>query len=212
MGCSASKSTGGNNNPLNIKHTVAVLGATGKAGGEIVKELLKRGHKVIAIVRDPAKIKASKNLEIRQGAAEGDLPALIKGATVVAHCYAPPQDKTSDLVTVTTALKDAAGAVDARLVMVGGAGGLEIELEATEGCECRSKLAMDQEWFPAEYKSIAQAHCQALDVLKGSTINWTTLSPALEIFVGERTGKYRTNEEKLVMLDGKSKVSLCNYI
>jgi uncharacterized protein len=184
-----------------------VLGATGKAGTEIVKELLKRGHKVIAIARDPSKIKAAKNLEVRKGFAEGDFAELIKGAGVVAHCYAPPKDNESELVTVTTALKDAAAAVDARLIMVGGAGSLEVDLEPTEGCDCRGKRLIDQDYFPEEYKAIAKAHCEALDVLKASSMNWTSVSPALELFVGERTGKYRTNEEKVVMLDGKSRVS-----
>lgn len=39
---------------------IAVIGAGGKAGGNIVKEALDRGHEVTAIVRDPAKVTDSR--------------------------------------------------------------------------------------------------------------------------------------------------------
>jgi putative NADH-flavin reductase len=37
---------------------IAVLGASGRAGSEIVKELVARGHEVIAIARKPEAIPA----------------------------------------------------------------------------------------------------------------------------------------------------------
>ncbi len=37
---------------------IAVLGATGRAGSAIVAEARKRGHDVLAVVRDPQKLRA----------------------------------------------------------------------------------------------------------------------------------------------------------
>ena len=40
------------------KLTVVVTGATGKQGGAVARGLLKRGHKVRAVTRDPNSIQA----------------------------------------------------------------------------------------------------------------------------------------------------------
>ena len=41
---------------------VVLYGATGMIGSRILKELLSRGHTVTAVVRDPSKIAAQKDL------------------------------------------------------------------------------------------------------------------------------------------------------
>jgi hypothetical protein len=38
---------------------IALFGATGHIGGGILKEALRRGHDVVAIVRDPARLAVS---------------------------------------------------------------------------------------------------------------------------------------------------------
>ena len=46
---------------------VVLIGASGFVGTAILNELLNRGHKVTAIVRDPAKVTASNpNLKVIQ--------------------------------------------------------------------------------------------------------------------------------------------------
>ncbi|XP_027228588.2 flavin reductase (NADPH) isoform X1 [Penaeus vannamei] len=47
------------------KMQLALLGATGKTGGELLKQALEEGHSVTAVVRDPAKITtAHDNLKV----------------------------------------------------------------------------------------------------------------------------------------------------
>ena len=49
---------------------IALIGASGFFGSEILSELLSRGYKVTAIVRNPEKIKPRENLIIKKGDAE----------------------------------------------------------------------------------------------------------------------------------------------
>src|SRR5256885_15424262 len=45
---------------------VALIGATGFVGSAVLKELLQRGHEVVALVRDPAKLAAQPRLQAVQ--------------------------------------------------------------------------------------------------------------------------------------------------
>jgi len=181
---------------------VTIIGATGKSGSRIQTELLSRGHSVVAIVRDPSKITHQANLTVRQGDISGDLEALIAGSDVVVNAYAPPFESVNDLVPFTSRLADAAKATNTRLVMVGGAGGLEV---------APGELVINQSWFPAEWKPIAQAHIDALEVLRASDANWTTLTPPGMFQPGERTGKFRLGLENLVATESGSAISMEDY-
>ncbi|MGQ0485248.1 MAG: NAD-dependent epimerase/dehydratase family protein [Hyphomicrobiales bacterium] len=67
--------------------TIAITGATGFAGGHAVAELLKRGHRLVALVRDPARARLTGDVRIVEGdlgnAAALDL--LVRGADAVVH-------------------------------------------------------------------------------------------------------------------------------
>ena len=71
---------------------VVLIGASGFVGTAILNELLNRGHKVTAIVRDPAKVNASNpNLKVIQ-ADVTDTDVLIeasKGKDAVISAYNP---------------------------------------------------------------------------------------------------------------------------
>ena len=56
------------------------------------------------------------------------------------------------------------------------------------------------------------AHRDALQVLKGSDLDWTYFSPAAMIEPGERTGKFRLGGTRLVANDrGESRISAEDY-
>ena len=181
---------------------VTIIGATGKSGSRIQTELLSRGHSVVAIVRDPSKVSPHKNLTVRQGDISDDLKTLIAGSDVVVNAYAPPFTSVNDLVPFTSRLAAAAKTTNTRLVMVGGAGGLEV---------APGELVINQSWFPAEWKPIAQAHIDALEVLRASDANWTTLTPPGMFQPGERTGKFRLGLENLIATESGSAISMEDY-
>jgi putative NADH-flavin reductase len=129
----------------------------------------------------------------------------IAGADAVVSAYAPPPDNTDALLDVTKrqieAVKKAGG--KARLIVVGGAGLLEVAPGVT---------LIKSGYLPAEYLPIATSHENALGILRGSDINWTYLSPAAYFVQGERTGKFRLGTKELVA-DAKndSRISFQDY-
>lgn len=186
--------------------SVAVIGASGKTGSSVVNELLSRGHSVITIVRDANKAPKGANVTVRVSAdvEHDDLAPLIAGADVVVHAYAPPLEDPDRLVGFTDRVVDAvkANGNTQRLLMVGGAGGLSVP----------GSLLIDAPFFPKEYVPIAKSHIEALEHLRKSGTNWTTLSPAAYFFVGERKGKFRLAIEDLVMDGaGNSAISTDDY-
>lgn len=83
-----------------------------------------------------------------------------------------------------------------RLIIVGGAGSLEI----SPGVQL-----VDTPNFPVEYKSTALAHRDALKLfMNEKELDWTYVSPAAEIASGERTGKFRTGGSQ-ILSDGQGK-------
>lgn len=88
--------------------------------------------------------------------------------------------------------------------MVGGAGSLEIK----PGIQVMTTVS-----FPEAWKSIANAHYEALRIFRqNSTIDWSYLSPAAIISPGEHTGKFRLGGNQLITdQKGESRISAEDY-
>lgn len=133
------------------------------------------------------------------------IASVIAGSDAVISAYAPPQDDTDQLLGVTereiTAVRKAGKNI--RLIVVGGAGSLEVAPGVT---------VLNSGHLPAEWVSIATSHEKALELLKKSDINWTYFSPAGFFEPGTRTGKFRLDTNKLVAdAQGNSRVSMEDY-
>jgi len=186
---------------------VALYGATGAAGSRILKELVSRGHHVTAIVRDPAKLAPSgATVRVKQGdlSDSKSIAAAIGDVEAVISAYGPPKNDLEALVGVTErqveALKGNAGV---RLIVVGGAGGLNIA----------PGLAMvDSQFMPEPFKPIARAHVNAFNVLKASSIDWTYFAPAAFFEPGQRTGEFRLGKDDLIAnAQQESRISMEDY-
>ena len=192
---------------------VVLYGATGMIGSRVMKELLSRGHAVTAVVRDTSKLKPENNLTIVKGDmldADG-IAKTAWGAEVIVSAYAPPvgpqgpdPTKVNQLVDATRALiAGGRRAGSPRIIMVGGAGSLEV----SPGLQI-----VDSPSFPDAYKPVALAHRDAFYVLRDCDLNWTYFSPAMMIQPGERTGKFRLGMNALVAdAKGNSSISAEDY-
>lgn len=185
---------------------IVLYGATGRAGTRILRELLSRGHHVRAVTREPGALEPQKDMEI----SIDDLSdvsrttEIMRGADAVISAYAPPQNDTDRLVAVTQLLVEAVSRSGVpRLLMVGGAGSLEVAPGVT---------LIESGYLPSEWAPIAQSHSKALEVFKSSTVNWTSLSPAAYFDPGERTGSFRLGKDNLIANEkGESRISMEDY-
>ncbi|MEW6344753.1 MAG: NAD(P)H-binding protein [Paraburkholderia sp.] len=187
---------------------IALIGATGVIGSRIAAEAARRGHQVTALARNPERVQAGvANLK----AAKVDLldaaslAAAVRGHDVVASAYAPPRDDAAILTKATHALVEAVRAAGLkRLVIVGGAGSLEV---------APGKQLVDTEGFPDAYKAVALAHREGFNYLRTlSDLDWTFFSPAALIAPGERTGTFRTGANTLIVdAEGNSRISAEDY-
>jgi uncharacterized protein len=183
---------------------VVLYGATGNAGARILKELISRGHRVTAVARDISKLPSTVTAKQDDLSNVDTIASIIQGADVVVSAYGPPQDKTDALLDVTerqiAAVKKAG---NIRLVVVGGAGSLEV----APGVTLLASGHLPAQWIP-----IAASHDRALKMLQASDINWTYLSPAAFFEPGERTGKFRLGTNQLITdSKGDSRISLEDY-
>jgi putative NADH-flavin reductase len=178
---------------------VAVLGASGRAGSEIVKELAARGHEVIAIARNADAIPAADGVTVKAGDASNAeaLAALIAGCDAVISALkfdVPP-------ATLLSALKQAG--VN-RLLVTGGAASLKDD---------QGRRLIDTDAMPESWKPIAQAGIDFFyELREDKEVDWVFFSPAFNFVVGPRTGKFRLGSDHLVRDDaGESRISFADY-
>ena len=184
---------------------VVLYGASGMIGSRILQELVRRGHTVTAVVRNPQRIQTAGVQVLKGDATDAvSVAAAAKGAEAAISAYAPPQGQEDTISAATEALLEGLGKAGVkRFLMVGGAGTLEV----APGLQL-----VDVPDFPAEYKAIALAHRKVLPILKQSSVDWSYLSPAAIIQPGERTGKFRLGGTKLVADEkGESRISTEDY-
>lgn len=183
---------------------VVLYGATGKSGRRILSELISRGHSVTAVARNPVDLPAGVKIQRDDLSNVDKTASIITGADAVVSAYGPPQDDTDELIGVTTRQIEAVRkAGKPRLIVVGGAGSLEV----APGVSLLKSGHLPEAWMP-----IATSHEKALKLLEASDINWTYFSPAAFFEPGERTGEFRLGKRNLVSDEkGNSRISLEDY-
>ena len=179
---------------------IAIIGATGRAGSQLLEEALRRGHQVVAIARNPSKLNGregvtTKALDAKDSAA---LKAALAGADAV---MSAAHFATIEPEAIIEPVK-AAGV--ARLLVVGGAGSLLLP---------SGQRVIDSPDFPEAYKAEASAGVRFLDALRQTSgLEWTFLSPSAEFVEGARSGQYRLGKDDLLIgADGKSWITFADY-
>ena len=184
---------------------IALIGATGFVGSEVLKELLSRGHQVTALARTPSKLPAQLGLKVVKADVldAAQVAAAVEGHDAVIDSYNPgwSEPRIHDVfLQGTRAILDGVKRAGVkRVLVVGGAGSLFV----APGVQL-----VDTPHFPAEYKQGALAAREALSQIRNeSALDWTFLSPAALLAPGPRTGKFRLGAEDLLM-DGDKPAGL----
>jgi putative NADH-flavin reductase len=179
---------------------IAIIGATGRAGSQLLEEALRRGHSVTAIARNTAKVAqragvVTRNVDALDASA---LQAAIEGHDVV---ISAAHFATLSASAVIGPVKQAGVK---RLLVVGGAGSLLLP----DGTR-----VIDSEGFPEAYKAEASAGAEFLANLREERdLDWTFLSPSAELVEGERTGKFRLGQDDLLVSSaGRSWITFADY-
>ena len=191
---------------------VVLIGASGFVGTAILNELLNRGHKVTAIVRDAKKMTVSDPTLTIVEADVTDTDALKeagKGKDAVISAYTPgwknPHIYEDTLKNYPLIVESAKQAGVKRLLIVGGAGTLFY---------APGKMVMDADDVPAQLlpgiKSLGEFYLNTLR--KEKDIDWIFLSPAANMTPGKRTAKFRIGKDDLVVdANGDSNISVEDF-
>jgi len=195
---------------MNKFNKIAIIGASGFIGAALTKEALARGLQVRALVSRPERIDAAANLEVvGVDVMNTDaLTAALAGVDVVLSAFSGHAQTDvagyylTGFASILAAVK--AQSIAPRLLLVGGAASLQLP----DG----TKL-LDNPNFPAEYRATAEGAYAALQRLKTETsLQWSYLSPAAEIFPGAKTGQFRIGGDQLLSdTNGKSRISTGDY-
>ncbi len=185
---------------------IAVIGATGKAGSNIVKEATDRGHQVTAIVRNASKLNTSSISVIEKDIF--DLTAEdLKVFDVVVNAFGAPFGQEHLHIDAGNVLIEALkSAPNTKLIVVGGAGSLFVD-------EGKTLRVMDTPDFPDFVLPTASNQGKNLEILQSTNgINWTFISPSANFALGQRTGSYRAGKDILLTNSkGESYVSYEDY-
>ncbi|GLX88140.1 3-beta hydroxysteroid dehydrogenase [Pseudomonas fragi] len=179
---------------------IAIIGATGRAGSQLMEEALRRGHSVVAIARHASKIGeragvVTKEVDVNDVQA---LQAAVAGSDVV---LSAAHFSTLPAAAIIEPVKKAGVK---RLLFVGGAGSLLLP----DGSQ-----VIQSPDFPEAYKPEATAGGIYLDTLRAEKdLDWTFLSPSAEFVEGERTGTFRLGQDHLlVSAEGKSWITFADF-
>jgi len=188
---------------------VVVFGATGTLGSRIASELVHRGHTVRFVAQLSSRSIPSKAERAGFAAEVTDPKSVadaVRGADAVVSAVGPrPGQSPAVILGAAHGLLQGLrkGGVH-RLVVVGGAGSLEV----APGVQ----LA-DTPEFPKDWKPVAEAHREALSIYREEPdLEWTVVSPAAMIEPGQRTGRYRAGGDQLLVdAKGESRISAEDY-
>jgi putative NADH-flavin reductase len=206
---------------------IGVIGATGGIGSRVVTEALDRGHHVTAFSRGATRIDEDRENVVWKSVDVLDadaVAAVIPGLDVLISGFQPGNAAEDIADTVARSIADPTAYAAAarallkaleshprtRLLVIGGAGSLEIEpgVVRADSDELLHET-LDAIGLPREYAAAVRGHRDALNVLRTSNRLWTYFSPAEDIAPGERTGRFRIGGDQPVLdADGRSRISM----
>ncbi|NEC65708.1 NAD(P)H-binding protein [Streptomyces sp. SID9727] len=183
---------------------IAVLGAAGMAGSRVVTEAAHRGHALLAVYRSTRPDALPPGVTPVAGDADDTdaMCALFEGVDAVVAATRPPVGREHTIAATTTAVLDAAAKTGTRVLVIGGAGPLEVPGHP-------GRLVLDDPaYVPPQWRTVAAASSAQLAACRAHEADWTYLSPPAVLEPGPRTGAYRRGTTTLLTTeDGTSRIS-----
>lgn len=191
---------------------VLLIGATGFVGSAVLNELVSRGHKVTAVVRNIEKPAKSDLVNaVKEDVANVDAIAkLAEGKDAIISAYNPGWTNP-DIATLITEnypkiLEAAKKSGVERLLIVGGAG----TLFCAPGLRVVDSGAIPEE-IMGGVRPLGDFYLNTL--MNENDIDWVFFSPA-GVFdqEGKKTGNYRLGKDDLIVdAEGNSHISVQDY-
>ncbi|WP_433540351.1 NAD(P)-dependent oxidoreductase [Streptosporangium sandarakinum] len=182
---------------------IVIFGAGGRAGRQAVAEALRRGHRVTAVVRDPARHGDLTGARVVAGDVtdEAGVERVAAGhdaaISAAADLAVPPRDFFTSSARALSAGLAKAGV--GRLVVVG----LASVLPGASGVPL-----MDEPGYPNEYRAFYLGHAAGLDELRTCEPDWAYVAPAGDFdHGGVPTGRYRVAEHG----DAASRITYADF-
>ena len=194
---------------------VVLIGATGFVGSAILNELIERGHKVTAIVRNLESAKVKNPLieyVVADATNPSELARIAKDKDAVISAYNPgwanPRQYEETLENYPKIVEGAKQSGVRRLLIVGGAGTLFVK----PGVRLIDTGTLPEAWLPG-VKSLGEFYLNTL--IHEQDIDWIFFSPAGNLgnmTTGTRTGKYRLGKDDMLFDEkGESFISVEDY-
>ena len=191
---------------------VLLIGATGFVGSAVLNELVSRGHKVTAVVRNIEKLAKSDLVDaVKEDVANVDAIAkLAEGKDAIISAYNPgwtnPDIETLITENYPKILEAAKKSGVERLLIVGGAG----TLFCAPGLRVVDSGAIPEE-IMGGVRPLGDFYLNTL--MNENDIDWVFFSPA-GVFdqEGKKTGNYRLGKDDLIVdAEGNSHISVQDY-
>lgn len=185
---------------------IAIIGATGFVGENLVKEAVSRGLDVTAMARNIDKLNIDNVKKISVDVYDKEaLAETLKGFDVVLSAFNSGWTNPNiydDFMKGSRNIQDAVKIAGVkRLIVVGGAGSLYVD-ENTQ--------LIDTDEFPEEFKLGASGARDYLNELKSEKdLDWVFFSPAIEMnptIKTGRTGKYRLGKDQPVFNENNQSI------
>lgn len=170
---------------------IAVVGASGRTGRELVRTLTEAGHDVVAVVRDPARLAGEPGPPVRVAEATdvAALAAAFEGVDAVASCLGPVPGESPhvlrDGITAVITAMDRAGV--RRLVAISASGWL------VDGDDPLSRWVAKP--ILRRALAVANADLEAMEqVIRASHVDWTIMRPP-RLQDRRGTGRYKSRRD-----------------
>ena len=184
---------------------IAIIGATGFVGPALIAEGVSRGYEITAIARNTDKVEKAAGVTA-VSADVNDVNALasvLSGHDAVISSFNAGWTNPNlynDFLNGSKNIQEVTKKAGVkRYITIGGAGSLFID----------GKQLVDSPQFPKEYyPGASSARDYLTELRKEDELDWTFVSPAINLHPGQRTNQFRLGTESPVFTtEGKSEIS-----